>query len=121
MVKAGKFSHRALTFAVNKALDERGLNSPAKIFWWGTVMKNRNAGTAMTLLMHGPGGGTSHGPFDAVEYIEIRSRPYSGTTAGGIAGTVNIYFNHTPTLFVPATSNIARQSIFLMVEGRRQR
>lgn len=121
MVKAGKFSHRALTFAVNKALDERGLNSPAKLLWWGTVMKNRNAGTAMTLLLHGAGGGTSHGPFDAVDFIEVHSRPHSGTTSGGTAGSMCIYFNHTPTVFVPATSNIGRQSLFLMTYGRGAR
>jgi hypothetical protein len=118
MVKAGKFGHRNLEFAVNTTLPATGLNAPTKTFWWGTVMKNRNAGTVMTLTLHG---GTTHGNFDWIEYAEIRSRPYSGTTAGLIAGTVNIYYNHSPTLFVEATSNIGRQSVFLFVIGRDAR
>jgi hypothetical protein len=115
MVKVGKFGTRNLAFAVNDASPAYGMNSPIKRMWWGTVTKIREDGTAQTINFRGATWGYSW-----IEYAEVYSRPFSGTSAGGSlsAASVQHYYNKNPTLFLGATLGVENTHLLVRVWGR---
>ena len=115
MVKAGKFGHRAIEFAMDQRLSEYGANSPIKRLWWGTVTKRTGVAASQRLNVRGPTWG-----FEWIEYAEIYSRSFhqGGTYAGAVAPTIQHYFNKNPTLALGATLGTETKSILLRIWGR---
>jgi len=117
MVKAGKFSkHSGLQFAKAPTAIGYGVNSPERKIWFGAINKNTAAGNTMTVNLRGATWG-----FEWIDYAEFHSRPHTGTTGGMAAGTIVVYINHNPTMWLPITLNANQTRCFMFLIGRTQK
>jgi len=113
MVKVGKFDKREIGMLQSKGgTIPYGLNSPAKKIWFGPINKNTAGGATMNWNARAPTWG-----FAWIDYCEIHSRSHTATTLGQVGGTVAIFYNHSPTMWIPATLNVASRC-FLFIIGR---
>ena len=113
MVKAGKFSkHGGLAFAFAPTAIPYGVNSPERKIWFGVINKNTGGGNTMTVNLRGGTWG-----FAWIDYCEIHSRCHESTTQGQAGGTVCVFYNHNPTMWLPITLNAA-QRCFMFIIGR---
>jgi len=115
MVKVGKFNKREIGFLVPRHLANtpfQGVNSVAKKIWFGPIRKNTAAGNTMTVNLRGGTWG-----FAWIDYCEMHSRCHESTTQGQAGGTVCVFYNHNPTMWLPITLNAA-QRCFMFIIGR---
>ena len=126
MVRAGKFdpNGQGLSFANNLRNPPYGMDDPNKLFFVGTVTTKRTRfATAQNVRLSGATWG-----FDWIDYAVFwRVKPGTGKVVGagfgaGV-GTMVAWYNHNPTLWVPATGAIATigQQIAAFVFGRSAR
>lgn len=119
MVKVGKFDKREISIMPSKRVGLNvqtipyGVNLPAKKIWFGIISKNTAANATMNFNARAPTWG-----FSWIDYCEIHTRCHAGPSMLGQAGgTVAIFYNHNPTMYIPITIAVANRC-FMFIIGR---